>query len=366
MDETSTADRLKPNLGSGNTRPGFLILIVMMIGAALGLLLLNTYQQNIRTRFQSSAFLQNQLFFLELNRFVPHLIDHFRKQSLEQLTENRIPLEASDLPQELQHWNLESRLEGKYLHNTLKSSQRPDGVSFDFLLVLEKLDLTTRPWTLFSSSMSPPPEPVVMEAGSQNLLEWPNRPFWLPSSEDALHFGKILEGVESAVMNHNLMEVSYDNGSLQTILLEEDNRFIRISGSIPNPVSLDIDFETLASTPVFLDVEGDVHMEVPEGSGFLQNRSMLMIRIDGTLSFTRNSPTYYKGSAGGHLLISGEPCFRLDEGLSELFFLGSLSCDHLPVAGGILRLKHHTGPPSVPKAFEIDYLRFGGMLIRDD
>ena len=91
-----------------------------------------------------------------------------------------------------------------------------------------------------------------------------------------------------------------------------------------------------------------------------------MIRIDGTLSFTRNSPTYYKGSAGGHLLISGEPCFRLDEGLSELFFLGSLSCDHLPAAGGILRMKHHTGPPSVPKAFEIDYLRFGGMLIRDD
>ena len=179
----------------------------MMIGAALGLLLLNTYQQNIRTRFHSSAFLQNQLFFLELNRFVPYLIDHFRKQSLVELTENRIPLEPSDLPQELQHWNLESRLEGQYLHNTLRSSKRPDGVSFDFLLVLEKLNLTTRPWTLFSSSMSLPPEPIAVQAGSQNLLEWPNRPFWLPSSEEALHFGKILEGVKSAVTNHNLIEV---------------------------------------------------------------------------------------------------------------------------------------------------------------
>ena len=89
------------------------------------------------------------------------------------------------------------------------------------------------------------------------------------------------------------MEVSYENGSLQTILLEEDNRFFRIFGSIPHPVFLKIDFETLTSVPVFLDVEGDVHMEVPEGSGFLQNPSMLMIRIDGTLRFTRNSPTYY-------------------------------------------------------------------------
>ena len=43
MDEASTAERLKPNLASGD-RSGFLILIVMMIGAALGLLLLNTYQ----------------------------------------------------------------------------------------------------------------------------------------------------------------------------------------------------------------------------------------------------------------------------------------------------------------------------------
>ncbi len=65
-------------------------------------------------------------------------------------------------------------------------------------------------------------------------------------------------------------------------------------------------------------------------------------------------------------MISGEPCFSLDEGLSELFFLGSLSCDHLPAAEGILSLKHHTGPPSIPKAFKIDYLRVGGMLIRDN
>ena len=100
----------------------------------------------------------------------------------------------------------------------------------------------------FQQQHESPPEPVVVEAGSQNLLEWPNRPFWLPSSEDALHFGKILKVVKSAVINHNLMEVSYDNGSLQTILLEEDNRFIRISGSIPHPVLLKIDFDRIFAT----------------------------------------------------------------------------------------------------------------------
>ena len=121
--------------------------------------------------------------------------------------------------------------------------------------------------------MSLPPEPVAVQAGFQNLLEWPNQPFWLPSSEDALHFGKILEGVESAVMNHNLMQVSYDNGSLQTILLDEDNRFIRISGSIPHPVSLEIDFETLASAPVFLDVEGDAHMNFLKVEVFFKTAS---------------------------------------------------------------------------------------------
>ena len=74
---------------------------------------------------------------------------------------------------------------------------------------------------------------------------------------------------------------------------------------------------------------------------------------------------YYKSSAGGHILISGN-LLQVGWWPFRTFFLGSLSCDHLPAAGGILRLKHHTGPPSVPNAFKIDYLRFGGMLIRDD
>ena len=169
--------------------------------------------------------------------------------------------------------------------------------------------------------MSLLPEPIAVQAGFQNLLEWPNRPFWLPSSEDESHFGIILAGVESAVINHNLIQFSHDNGSLQTILLDEDNRFIRISGSIPHPVSLEIDFETLDSTPVFLDVEGDVHMEVPEVSGFLQNPSMLIIRINGTLRFTRNSPTYYKGCAGGHFLISGVPASGCMKACPNFFFL---------------------------------------------
>ena len=98
MDETSTTDRLKPPFPSGTTRPGFLFIIVMVIGAALGLHLLNTYQQNIRTCFQSQAFLQNQLFFLELNLTVQHVINQFRQKPLDQIQENSFPPEAPDRP----------------------------------------------------------------------------------------------------------------------------------------------------------------------------------------------------------------------------------------------------------------------------
>ena len=98
MDETSTADRLKPPFPSGTARPGFLLIIVMVIGAVLGLLLLNAYQQNIRTRFQSQAFLQNQLFFLELNRTVQHVIHHFRQKSLDQIQETRFPRKPLTCP----------------------------------------------------------------------------------------------------------------------------------------------------------------------------------------------------------------------------------------------------------------------------
>ena len=366
MDETSTAERLNPPFPSGTARPGFLLIIVMVIGAALGLLLLNAYQQNIRTRFQSQAFLQNQLFFLELNRTVQHVIHHFRQKSLDQILENSFPPEAPYLPRDLNHWSVENRLEGKYLHNTLRSSKRPNSASFNLLLILEKQDLTERPWTLFSSSMTDPPEPVQVEAESQALLDWQNRPFWLPQSEDSPNFGKTLEGIKSVEISGALMQAFYDNGSQQSILIEGGNQFIRILENPPDPLFLKIDLETLSSPSVYLEVEGPVRMEAHEGPGFPQNTPLLMIKVFGNLSFTRNSPNLDQGQAGGHFLILGNPCFELEQGLSEVFFSGSLSCSHPPTPGGLLKLKHQSGPGNVPPPFQADFLRFGGVLIREE
>ena len=137
MDETTTTERLTRSLPSGSSRSGFLLIIVIVIGAALGLLLLNAYQQSIPTRFQSQSFLKNQLFFLELNRTVQHVMHHYRQQARDQIQNNPNTPPSSALPEDPSHWSVESCLQEKYLHNTLRSFKRPDGASFNLLLMLE-------------------------------------------------------------------------------------------------------------------------------------------------------------------------------------------------------------------------------------
>ena len=61
------------------------------------------------------------------------------------------------------------------------------------------------------------------------------------------------------------MQAFYDNGSQHPILLEGGDQFIRILENPPDPLSLRIDFETLSSPSVSLEVEGPVRMEAAEG-----------------------------------------------------------------------------------------------------
>ena len=69
----------------------------------MGLLMLNACRQSIRGRFQSETFPQNQLFFLELNRYSSRVLHHYRQQHAEDLkNEPRVP-ETDDLPPELSH-----------------------------------------------------------------------------------------------------------------------------------------------------------------------------------------------------------------------------------------------------------------------
>ena len=81
---------------------------------------------------------------------------------------------------------METRLEGKYLHDLLRSEKKPDGASFDLLLVLDMIDLSIRPWTPFSDSLMPPPEPIQVATESEALLTW--KPTLLDSRRGSLHF----------------------------------------------------------------------------------------------------------------------------------------------------------------------------------
>ena len=73
MDEPRPAHSLKKPVFRRIPR-GFLLPAILVLAVAMGLLMLNACRQSIRGRFQSEAFLQNQLFFLELNCYSSRIL----------------------------------------------------------------------------------------------------------------------------------------------------------------------------------------------------------------------------------------------------------------------------------------------------
>ena len=84
MDEPRPAHSLKKPVFRRIPR-GFLLPAILVLAGAMGLLMLNAYRQSTRIRFQSEAFLQNQLFFLELNLYSSRVLHHYRQQHAEDL-----------------------------------------------------------------------------------------------------------------------------------------------------------------------------------------------------------------------------------------------------------------------------------------
>ena len=73
------------------------------------------------------------------------------------------------------------------------------------------IDLSIRPWTLFSDILMPPPEPIQFETESEALLTWNSRPYWIPEEEDGISYGLVLEKFEAVEVTSSKLKVNHDN-----------------------------------------------------------------------------------------------------------------------------------------------------------
>ena len=100
--------------------------------------MLNLFQQSIRQRFQSQAFLESQILFQELNGAAVQAHIYLLKLTPNQLQENPPVLESTVFVEGFKDWSGSVKNAGSDLLVTLRSPADSGGVNF--LLLLKNAD----------------------------------------------------------------------------------------------------------------------------------------------------------------------------------------------------------------------------------
>ena len=117
---------------------GFLLITVMILTLLIGGVMLNLFQQSIRQRFQSQAFLESQILFQELNGAAVQAHIYLLKHTPNQLQENPPVLESTVFVEGFKDWSGRAKNAGSDILVTLRSPADSGGVNF--LLLLKNAD----------------------------------------------------------------------------------------------------------------------------------------------------------------------------------------------------------------------------------
>ncbi len=349
-------------------RRGFLLLVTLLLAMAVGILMLNWYQQAVQNRYQASAFLKTQVFFQELNSAVLHTIHHFRQHTAEELINGDIPLEEVGFQQNLSHWSTSTVAEGSMLMITLVSTDEPDSQGFELLLKVKEQNLSERPWFLFHPEQWGIPSMLEVAQESQALLQWEQRPFWLPENPDSTRYDQILENVAMIALEGATMVITHDNGSISQFVLPLSGYNVRVLQSENTEETLVIKsvFESLIPQTLLIQTDGSLSLHIEGSSGFPENQPRLFIDTGKTLTLSSVDESSSRGGVSGYFRVRGKTCVRFDGILEEVYWKGSLICNYPPAQSGKLLIKHHPFTGSVPAGFTRQYLHANGVRLLEE
>jgi general stress protein CsbA len=113
---------------------GFLLITVMILTLLIGGVMLNLFQQSIRQRFQSQAFLESQILFQELSGAAVQAQNYLLQFTPNQLQENPPVLESSVFAEGFKDWSGSVKTSGSDLLITLRAPNDSGGADFQLLL----------------------------------------------------------------------------------------------------------------------------------------------------------------------------------------------------------------------------------------
>ena len=342
------------------SRSGFALIlsVVLVLVASTGVLL--WFQQAIRSRFQSEAFLENQRLFHDMQVAV-----QVSTTSLQSRTANDLQSEQTvddALAPVLPGWTGMSEPAQNDLLLTLRPPPKTGTFALEALLRIKPLELSVIPWVLFQPA--DPHVPTWLELDSTELAATSaNRSRrWLAETSAGISPDHTFPHGSQIVWQSTQFSVTFADGTTQTYSLSGQPLTLRTEGDL----LWEMDFRQAGVPWLWVDVAGNLTLRLPSSSSqHLSATPVAFVNVGGDLKLQRQAGGFGAGQVGGFFRMLGDSCAEMSSGLT-VYWTGSLACETYRDGAGQIRLRSGSAPSSVPEPFVRNVLQPDGVRIIED
>ena len=341
-------------------KPGFALIlsVVLVLVVSTGALL--WFQQSIRSRFQSQAFLDNQRLFHDIQTAVQLGVADLQSRTATELQSEQAVTDA--LAPMLPGWSGTTTLDGSDLLLTLRPPPEIGAFAVEALLRLKPLDLSAIPWVLFEPMEPHVPAWLELESGDLATVTANRSWHWLKTTPSGVSPDHTFPHGSRITWQGTQFSVAFADGTSQAHALSGQALTIQAAGDL----TWDMDFQQVGVPWLWLDVSGDLTLRLPSSAPqHLSAAPVVFVSVGGNLKLQRQSGSIGAGQVGGFFRVSGGSCVEMSVGVSA-YWTGGLACESYQEGSGQIRLRSGAAPDPLPAPFIREMLQPDGVRIQED
>jgi len=333
--------------------------VVLVLVVSTGVLL--WFQQSLRSRFQSQAFLENQQLFHDVQVAVQVSVTALQTRTAAALQAEQTVTEV--LTPVLPGWTGTTGLDGSDLLLTLRPPPETGAFAVEGLLRIKLLELSAISWVLFQPAESHVPAWLELNATDLASVAVNRSQRWLQAASSGIAPDYTFPDGSRITWQASQFSVTFADGTSQTHALSGQALTIRSAGDL----RWELDFQQVGVPWLWLDVAGDLSLRLPSSAPqHLSAAPVVFASVGGDLKLQRQSGGFGAGQLGGFFRVSGSACVELSSGLT-VYWTGSLACETYQESAGQIRLRSAaTAPSPLPEPFMQKVLQPDGIRIVED
>ena len=341
-------------------KPGFTLILSVVLVLVISTGALLWFQQSLRSRFQSQAFLNNQRLFHDMQVAVQVSAVDLQSRTATELQSEQSVTDA--LAPVLPGWVGTTALDGNDLLLTLRPPSEAGAFAVEALLRIKSLEFSAIPWVLFQPAEQHVPAWLELEADDLATVAENRSRRWLKTSPSGIAPDHTFPHGSQITWQGTQFSVTFADGTSQTHALSGQPLTIHAAGDL----TWEMDFQQVGVPWLWLEVAGDLRLRVPSSSPqHLSAAPAAFVSVGGDLKLQQQSGGFGAGQLGGFFRISGRSCVEMSSGLT-VYWTGSLACETYRESAGQIHLRSSVAPSLPPEPFTRKVLQPDGIRIVED